>query len=99
MEVDYEGDFWADHDEDCHGEIDTEEMREEFPEGFFWTCCRRAGDEPGCKLGVHQRVPELFFKKVKHDSGTKTAEPNEIEEVEEEEYEDEEEEDEDEDEG
>lgn len=35
-EVDEEEDLWADHDEDCHGEIDKPWMRQEFPEGFRW---------------------------------------------------------------
>ena len=34
LEIYNDEDFWTDHDEDCHGEIDTEEMREEYPEGF-----------------------------------------------------------------
>jgi hypothetical protein len=33
-EPDYDGDAWADHYEG-DGEIDTPEMREEFPEGFI----------------------------------------------------------------
>jgi hypothetical protein len=44
---DYEGDFWTDHDENCHGVIDTDDMREEYPEGFIWTCCEKSGDEEG----------------------------------------------------
>lgn len=30
MEIDWDGDFWADHDEDCHGRI--EDQKEEYPE-------------------------------------------------------------------
>lgn len=56
LEVDDEGDFWADHDEDCHGLIDTEEMREQFPEGFFWDCCNEVGTAPGCTKGHHYAV-------------------------------------------
>ncbi|RTE69316.1 hypothetical protein BHE90_016304, partial [Fusarium euwallaceae] len=52
--VDWDGDFWADHDENCHGPIDTEENREDYPEGFFWTCCDRPGDTLGCRRGKHQ---------------------------------------------
>ncbi|KAF2145450.1 uncharacterized protein K452DRAFT_283800 [Aplosporella prunicola CBS 121167] len=56
----YDGDdFWADHDEDCHGVIDTEEMRKMFPEGFMWDCCEVKGDEPGCKESRHR--PSRFF--------------------------------------
>ncbi|KAL7932100.1 hypothetical protein V8C35DRAFT_308482 [Trichoderma chlorosporum] len=62
LEVDYDGDFWADHDEDCHGTIDTDEMREEFPEGFQWTCCNLSGDADGCQLGRHQADPNKSEK-------------------------------------
>ena len=29
--------FWDDHDQDIHGQIDTPEMRSQFPEGFQWS--------------------------------------------------------------
>ncbi|KAF2220970.1 hypothetical protein BDZ85DRAFT_283871 [Elsinoe ampelina] len=54
LEVDWDGDFWADHDEDCHGTIDTEDMREENPEGFKWDCCDEPGDAEGCQVGEHE---------------------------------------------
>jgi hypothetical protein len=84
LDVDYEGDYWADHDENCHGLIDTEEMREEYPQGFTWSCCDEAGDEPGCQRGHHQSNPELS-KKGTHESESdstddstdvETTEPN-----------------------
>lgn len=54
LKVDDSEDFWADHDEDCHGEIDTDEMREEFPEGFKWDCCNEKGDsDEYCEIGRH----------------------------------------------
>ncbi|XP_014551077.1 hypothetical protein COCVIDRAFT_113839 [Bipolaris victoriae FI3] len=53
LEVDYENDFRADHDEDCHGTIDTPEMREKYLEGFVWTCCNNLGAELGCKQTRH----------------------------------------------
>jgi len=58
MEVDWDGDFWADHDEDCHGPIDNESNREEYPEGFIWTCCDKNGEVEGCKIGRHREEPE-----------------------------------------
>jgi hypothetical protein len=58
MVPDYEGDFWADHDENGHGIIDSEEMREECPEGFTWNCCDKLGSEAGCQLSHHQSNPE-----------------------------------------
>jgi len=57
LEVDDTEDFWADHDEDCHGEIDTPEMREEMPDGFRWTCCDKLGGRKGCTKGKHQADP------------------------------------------
>ncbi|KAI0181839.1 hypothetical protein GGR52DRAFT_526508 [Hypoxylon sp. FL1284] len=53
LEVDDEGDFWADHDENCHGVIDTEGMREDYPEGFIWDCCGEDGTTDGCARGYH----------------------------------------------
>lgn len=58
LEPDYDGDFWADHDERCHGVIDTDTMREDFPDGFVWDCCNRLGSEPGCQKGYHESNPE-----------------------------------------
>ena len=65
LDPDYENDFWADHDENCHGTIDTEANREEYPEGFVWSCCDRQGDEPGgCLRGKHEA---LETKKVRRE--------------------------------
>ena len=52
-EVDDEEDFWADHDERCHGTIDTAEMRKDYPEGFRWSCCDELGDQEGCQVTPH----------------------------------------------
>jgi hypothetical protein len=49
-----EGDFWADHDENCHGTINSEWARKEYPEGFVWSCCEQNGDADGCESGVHE---------------------------------------------
>jgi hypothetical protein len=54
LEVDWAGDSWADHDENCHGPIDTPEMREEFPDGFIWNCCDETGEAEGCKKARHR---------------------------------------------
>lgn len=62
MEPDDESDFWADHDENCHGTIDSDWAREEYPDGFVWTCCDRLGTAPGCKRGRHQSNPEKSKK-------------------------------------
>jgi hypothetical protein len=73
--VDYESDFWADHDENCHGVIDTEEMREEFPDGFIWTCCNTHGGG-GVELESYKGQPEENLegcKKGPHLSGTEIS--------------------------
>ncbi|KAM0238129.1 hypothetical protein ACHAPO_004007 [Fusarium lateritium] len=57
LEADYDAHVWDDHDEDCHGTIDSEEMRKAHPEGFIWTCCNKGGLEAGCKLGKHEADP------------------------------------------
>ncbi|KAI0550645.1 hypothetical protein F4679DRAFT_200268 [Xylaria curta] len=56
LEVDDTRDFWADHDEDCHGPIDTDENRVEFPEGFVWSCCDKLGYRSGCTRGRHDAL-------------------------------------------
>lgn len=55
MEVDHAGGFWADHEEEVHGTIDCEASREEYPEGFLWSCCDQPGDVRGCTWGSHQK--------------------------------------------
>ncbi|KAF2024086.1 hypothetical protein EK21DRAFT_79478, partial [Setomelanomma holmii] len=56
-EVDWDGGFWDDHDEDCYGTIDDEDSREMYPEGFKWSCCENKGDEDGCMSGPHRPDP------------------------------------------
>lgn len=51
LEPDYE--MFVDHDEDCHGRIDSSDMREQFPENFMYTCCDEDGLSEGCKTGRH----------------------------------------------
>ncbi|GME31588.1 uncharacterized protein LTHEOB_11795 [Neofusicoccum parvum] len=46
-------DDWPDHDEDCHGPIDTQENIDEHPERFEWDCCERPADGEGCVGGRH----------------------------------------------
>ncbi|RGP74883.1 hypothetical protein FLONG3_5995 [Fusarium longipes] len=70
LEVDYDADVWADHEENCHGidfwadhddgfgEIDTPEMREEMPDGFSWSCCSKLGGSKGCTKWKHQADPD-----------------------------------------
>ncbi|KAI9738722.1 MAG: hypothetical protein M1834_008227 [Cirrosporium novae-zelandiae] len=50
-EPDFSGDFWADHDEECHGNIS--DLADEFPEGFRYTCCNQLGISLACQNGLH----------------------------------------------
>ncbi|KAF4625133.1 hypothetical protein G7Y89_g13036 [Cudoniella acicularis] len=59
-EVDYEGDFWADHDEDCHDLIRDLEDDPDFAKGFMWTCCEKNGDDPGCKETRHKNAVNII---------------------------------------
>ncbi|RSL64935.1 hypothetical protein CEP54_004460 [Fusarium duplospermum] len=62
LEVDYDSPAWVDWDENCHGTIDTDEQREEHPDGFTWNCCDNAGSEPGCTTGKHEAHPSRSKK-------------------------------------
>ncbi|KAK0648528.1 hypothetical protein B0T16DRAFT_491305 [Cercophora newfieldiana] len=56
---DYDSDFWADHDEDCHGTIDSDFCRKAYPGGFVWDCCDAHGDEEGgCRMSRHEADPD-----------------------------------------
>lgn len=61
LNVDDEEDQWADHDEDCHGTIDSMELRKEYPEKYVWDCCDDIGNVPGCKRNWHQQGPKLRY--------------------------------------
>lgn len=52
LEVNDEEDFWADHDEDCHGIIDSTDSKISYPEGFKWDCCDQPGDAEVCRIGA-----------------------------------------------
>ncbi|KAF7586147.1 hypothetical protein BBP40_009402 [Aspergillus hancockii] len=47
-------DFFVDHDEACHGVIDSDEMRKEYPEGFIYECCERNGEQEPCTTDWHR---------------------------------------------
>lgn len=53
-------DNWEDHDERCHGVIDSNALRREYPENYVWDCCDQAGDAPGCTPGAGPGVDELY---------------------------------------
>ncbi|KAJ5618986.1 hypothetical protein N7510_002970, partial [Penicillium lagena] len=54
-------DAFADHDENCHGPIDTDENRNEYPQFFIYQCCDRDGTEQPCENDWH-REKETFKK-------------------------------------
>jgi len=45
---------WDDWREDLYGEMDTEENRKEYPDGFEWTCCGESGEKAECEIGRHR---------------------------------------------
>ncbi|KAK3370838.1 hypothetical protein B0T24DRAFT_627174 [Lasiosphaeria ovina] len=73
LEPDYDSDFWADHDENCHGIIDSDFCRKEYPEGFVWTCCDRVGTEDGCEFGRHESDPKRNKRHRDDDSASETS--------------------------
>jgi hypothetical protein len=59
----YDDDFWADHDEQCHGDIDALVDEPEYMEGFKWFCCGELGDDEGCKATKHKSGSNIIVKK------------------------------------
>jgi len=45
---------FVDHDERCHGPMDTKANRRDFPENFTWNCCQNNGRADGCEEDRHQ---------------------------------------------
>ncbi|KPI41995.1 uncharacterized protein AB675_5350 [Cyphellophora attinorum] len=45
---DDEEDFWADHEEDHFGEIDSDDLKADLTEGYNWDCCDKNGRTEGC---------------------------------------------------
>lgn len=52
LEVNYEA--FVDHDEGCHGPMDSADNRRAYPENFDWSCCDATGDAIGCVRGMHE---------------------------------------------
>ncbi|KAJ6553624.1 hypothetical protein DFH09DRAFT_1153913 [Mycena vulgaris] len=44
---------FLDWDEDCHGPMDSQHNRDEFPQNFSWSCCSGDGLSEGCITGKH----------------------------------------------
>jgi hypothetical protein len=54
LDCDWDAAEWYDWDETCHGPIDTEEHKREYPDGFMWDCCGKSGTRRGCTRGKHR---------------------------------------------
>ncbi|CZR59439.1 uncharacterized protein PAC_09331 [Phialocephala subalpina] len=63
-EVNDDDDFWADHDEDCHGIIDDLKDDSTYDDGFKWSCCGENGSSPGCKSTKHKAGVNQVVEKV-----------------------------------
>ncbi|KAI9764122.1 MAG: hypothetical protein M1840_008682 [Geoglossum simile] len=57
--VDFDSDFWADHDVNCHGPYEAFEDDSDYAEGFVWECCDELGDNKGCKTTKHRAESNL----------------------------------------
>ena len=53
--IEYDGDFWADHDDDCHGDPMSFIDDEDFEDGFKWSCCDDEIRSAGCEKTTHCR--------------------------------------------
>lgn len=53
-ELDYESEFWADHDERCHGPMKSFFDDPGYADGFIWDCCQESGSNEGCKFTKHK---------------------------------------------
>ncbi|KAH0543830.1 hypothetical protein FGG08_001869 [Glutinoglossum americanum] len=83
--VDFDSDFWADHDVNCHGPYDAFEDDADYAEGFVWDCCDEPGDNEGCKATKHKTesnlvvpappppVPTLSKKRKVEEEAPKTS--------------------------
>ena len=63
-EVDYDADFWADHDEDCHGPMDSFGDDPDFAEGYVWSCYENNGDDEGCKSTKHKAAVNMLCSRL-----------------------------------
>ena len=57
MQVDWDSDTWIDWDQRCHGKIDSNVNRREYPDGFVWTCCGKSGERSGCESSSNSQTP------------------------------------------
>ncbi|OAX81482.1 hypothetical protein ACJ72_04177 [Emergomyces africanus] len=55
-------DFFEDHDENIHGIIDSDELREDFPDGYNYECCGGTGFDTPCTVDRHRELPSKKCK-------------------------------------
>ncbi|CAM6104956.1 unnamed protein product [Calypogeia fissa] len=63
LEVDEGHSTWYDWDETCHGDMDSDEGRKQYPEGFVWSCCEKDGKGKGCMMTAHKEVLRVVSSK------------------------------------
>lgn len=51
---DHESEFWADHDEACHGRLDDLVDEPDYADGMIWNCCDGELDSEGCSSRSHE---------------------------------------------
>ena len=80
LEIDYDSGVWDDWDERCHGPIDSQSNRREYPDGFVWSCCDKQGDEGGCIRRVGTTIEERYPDSSEPDlDETEAHHPGELE--------------------
>ncbi|PSS03824.1 hypothetical protein BD289DRAFT_478309 [Coniella lustricola] len=65
LEVDEGSDLWAGWQEDVHGPLASAENREDYPQGFVWSCCDKTGTYPGCSKGYHLAIRHNNFDRLR----------------------------------
>ncbi|KAB8300885.1 hypothetical protein EYC80_002813 [Monilinia laxa] len=65
-DVDHDSDFWADHDDDAHGDPQSFEDDPDFAEGFIWDCCKQLATEKSCMNSRHEVMEERSHKRTRH---------------------------------
>ncbi|KAF8847921.1 hypothetical protein BDZ45DRAFT_698792 [Acephala macrosclerotiorum] len=73
-EVYDDDDFWADHDEDCHGIIEDLKDDSTYDEGFRWSCCDEDGSSPGCQNTRHKASVNQVVEKASSRGRKRKAE-------------------------
>jgi hypothetical protein len=71
LEIDYESEAWA----DCDEIYDSEDMREDLPEGFKWDCCEGRADAFGCTRSIHKQGGSKIARHESQQGNSKLACP------------------------